>query len=66
MLTKNVITPVLTIVPLENGDKLTRIEFERRYATMPEVKKAELMEGVVYMASPVRAISGSCSREIIF
>ena len=33
---------------------------------MPEVKKAELMEGVVYMASPVRAISGSCSREIIF
>jgi Putative restriction endonuclease len=41
--------------PLENGDQLTRDEFERRYAAMPEVKKAELIEGVVYMGSPVRA-----------
>lgn len=34
---------------------LTRTEFERRYAAMPHVKKAELIEGIVYMASPVRA-----------
>ena len=40
--------------PLENGDRLTRAEFERRYAAMPHVKKAELIEGVVYMPSPVR------------
>ncbi|MBD2328007.1 Uma2 family endonuclease [Alkalinema sp. FACHB-956] len=40
--------------PLENGDRLTRLEFERRYNAMPEVKKAELIEGVVYMASPLR------------
>lgn len=40
--------------PLENGDRLTRIEFERRYEAMPHVKKAELIEGVVYMPSPVR------------
>jgi Uma2 family endonuclease len=40
--------------PLENGDRLTRHEFERRYNTMPQVKKAELIEGVVYMPSPVR------------
>ena len=40
--------------PLENGDRLTRHEFERRYCAMPEVKKAELIEGVVYMASPLR------------
>jgi Uma2 family endonuclease len=40
--------------PLESGDRLTRREFERRYAAMPEVKKAELIEGVVYVASPVR------------
>jgi len=40
--------------PLENGDRLTRIEFERRYNLMPHVKKAELVEGVVYMASPLR------------
>ena len=32
---------------------LTRAEFERRYMAMPRVKKAELIEGVVYMPSPV-------------
>jgi Uma2 family endonuclease len=42
------------IPPLENGDRLTRHEFERRYQAMPNVKKAELIEGVVYMASPLR------------
>jgi Uma2 family endonuclease len=36
------------------GDVLTRAEFERRYRSMPHVKKAELIEGVVYMGSPVR------------
>ncbi len=40
--------------PLENGDRLTRAEFERRYEAMPHLKKAELIEGVVYMPSPVR------------
>ncbi len=42
------------IPPLENGDRLTRAEFERRYQAMPGLKKAELIEGVVYMPSPVR------------
>ncbi|ACK70115.1 conserved hypothetical protein [Gloeothece citriformis PCC 7424] len=46
---------LLTVLPLENGDRLTRDEFELRYHAMPELKKAELIEGVVYMASPVRA-----------
>ncbi len=40
--------------PLENGDRLTREEFERRYDAMPGLKKAELIEGEVYMPSPVR------------
>jgi Uma2 family endonuclease len=40
--------------PLENGDRLTRAEFERRYEAMPRLTKAELIEGVVYMPSPVR------------
>ncbi len=43
------------VLPLESGDRLTRSEFERRYEVMPEVKKAELIEGVVYMSSAVRA-----------
>jgi hypothetical protein len=32
---------------------LTAAEFERRYEAMPGIKKAELIEGVVYMPSPV-------------
>jgi Uma2 family endonuclease len=39
--------------PLEPGDRLTRDEFERRYQAMPHVKKAELIEGEVFMSSPV-------------
>jgi Uma2 family endonuclease len=39
---------------LENGDRVTRAEFERRYQQMGDVKKAELVEGIVYMPSPVR------------
>jgi Uma2 family endonuclease len=39
--------------PLQNGDHLTRAEFERRYAAQPELKKVELIEGVVHMPSPV-------------
>src|SRR5215470_14159959 len=42
------------VPPLENGDVLTRAEFERRYEAMPHLKKAELIEGVVYVPSPVR------------
>jgi Uma2 family endonuclease len=42
------------IPELCSGDVLTRDEFERRYEAMPQVKKAELIEGVVAMGSPVR------------
>jgi Uma2 family endonuclease len=45
---------VLTTPPLESGDRLTRPEFERRYNAMPQVKKAELIEGVVYVAAALR------------
>jgi hypothetical protein len=48
-------TPLPQQIPrLENGDRLTRDEFERRYAAMPHVKQAELLEGIVHMPSPVR------------
>jgi Uma2 family endonuclease len=40
---------------LEPGDRLSRDEFERRYERMPHLKKAELIEGTVYMPSPLRA-----------
>jgi len=39
---------------LESGDRLTRAEFHRRYCARPDIRMAELVEGVVYVASPVR------------
>src|SRR3954468_24044894 len=48
--------PLDEVIPMEPGDRLSREEFERRYDAMPELKKAELIEGVVYMPSPVRIL----------
>src|SRR5438876_12239421 len=41
------------VPPLRNGDRLTAEEFERRYDAMPDLKKAELINGVVYLPPPV-------------
>lgn len=41
-------------LPLESGDRLTRDEFHRRYCARPDIRKAELVKGVVYVPSPVR------------
>ena len=51
-------TPVVSssIPLLREGDRLTSAEFERRYDAMPDLKKAELLDGVVYMGSPVRTL----------
>jgi Uma2 family endonuclease len=38
---------------LENGDRLTQPEFHRLYQDAPKEFKAELIEGEVFMASPV-------------
>jgi len=51
--------------PLENGERLTAPEFMRRYEAMPEVKKAELIEGIVYMPSPVRYAAHSVPDALI-
>ncbi len=53
---ENIMPPPLQIAlpPLNSGDHLSRSEFEQRYNASPEIKKAELIEGVVYMPSPTR------------
>jgi Uma2 family endonuclease len=48
-------------LPLQNGDRLTRAEFERRYDAMPELKKAELIDGRVYIAADLRGTHSSSS-----
>ena len=52
-----VAAPRLTDVSpaLESGDRLTAGEFRRRFHQRPDIRKAELIEGVVYVASPARA-----------
>jgi Uma2 family endonuclease len=60
ILTHPAVKPVIptgqngAIPPLENGDRPTRAEFMRRYDAMPDLKKAELIEGVLYIQSRFR------------
>jgi Uma2 family endonuclease len=48
------ILPPRSIPLLENGDHLTRQEFKRRWEAMPDLKRAELIEGVVFMGAALR------------
>ena len=57
--------PLADVPPLESGERMTRFDFERRYeATLPSVK-AELIEGVVYVASPVSLAHGDDHSDLI-
>ena len=47
-------TSTSNLVVLESGDRLTRAEFHRRYCARPDIKRAELIQGVVYVPSPTR------------
>jgi hypothetical protein len=51
MLTTATIQDVSPVPPLENGDRLSRLEFERRYGVMAADCRAELIEGIVYMSA---------------
>ena len=53
-----------SIPPLVAGDKLTREEFLRRWEKMPELKRAELIGGIVYMPSAVRRRHGTTERHL--
>ena len=46
------LTPLSTPELLE-GDSLTSDEFLRRWDAIPDLKRAELIDGIVYMPSPV-------------
>jgi Uma2 family endonuclease len=53
------------VLPLTMGDKLTRKEFLRRWQLHPEIKRAELIGGIVYMPpSPVSAEHGDYDNTI--
>lgn len=44
---------------LHSGDRMSREEFHRIYERMPEDFKAELIGGIVYVASPLRRPHGT-------
>ena len=52
------------VPPLRAGMKLTRDEFLRRWEMHPEIKKAELIGGVVYMPSPVSPEHGDSESDL--
>ncbi len=43
---------------LRDGDRLTRDEFMRRWEQMPDLMRAELIDGIVYMPSPLSLTHG--------
>jgi hypothetical protein len=49
---------------LAAGDRLTRAEFLRRWEMHPDIKRAELIGGIVYMASPVRVEHGDTEGDV--
>ena len=53
------------IAPLESGDELTQREFHRRYSAMPHLKKAELIDGTVFMPSPVSHHHAKAHQEVV-
>lgn len=54
-MTTRLLTPVTPrqTQELRNGDRMTREEFHRLYEQMPENFRAELVGGIVYVASPL-------------
>jgi hypothetical protein len=46
------------------GQKMTRDEFLRRWETHPEIKRAELIGGTVYMPSPVSLDHGAAEDDL--
>jgi hypothetical protein len=52
------------VPPLVAGDRLTRDEFLRRWEADPDIKKAELIGGIVYMSSPVSAEHGDMEGDV--
>jgi Uma2 family endonuclease len=53
------------IPPLEPGDHLDQKTFHKRYEAMPEHVRAELIEGVVYMPSPLRVPHGRSHSQVM-
>jgi hypothetical protein len=54
------------VQPLNRGMRMTRDEFLRVWEMHPEIKRAELIGGIVYMPSPVGADHGGTDNDVNF
>jgi len=54
-----------TLPLLREGDRLTADEFHRRYEGMPYLKNANLVDGVVYMSSPIHTHHSGAHFDVI-
>src|SRR5258708_3769862 len=52
------------LLPLVNGVHMGQAEVHRRYETHPDDVKIELIDGVVYVASPQRSLHGRYEPEL--
>jgi hypothetical protein len=52
------------VPPFRAGDRLSREEFLRRWDAHPEIKRAELIGGIVYMPSPVTYDHGDMEGDV--
>ena len=43
----------ISLVDLHNGDRMSKDEFLWRWEQIPELKRAELIDGMVYLSSPL-------------
>src|SRR5438128_2513215 len=50
--------PLGALEPQENGERLDQRTFHARYEAMPEGTRAELINGIVYMMSPLKRPHG--------
>lgn len=51
--------------PLCDGERMSRDEFLRRWELLPGLKHAQLLDGIVYMASPVSAKHGTFHNDFV-
>jgi Uma2 family endonuclease len=60
------LSPVVRPPGLVTGERLTVEEFLRRWEELPDLKNAELIDGVVYVSSPVSLDHGRLDWRIIW
>lgn len=59
------IAPSLRALPFENGDVLSREEFHRLYSECKDLEHVELIEGVVYLPSPIRLVGHAREQSLV-